>query len=303
VRRGIVGEQALTERQESGTAAIGEEAERADADKAAGQHVEQEATQELLRTERHHFLLIAVGIIFPTESNLILFESHEAMVGDGHAMGVTGEIAEHMMGTAEGWLGIDDPVLTEQGAQERAERLLVGKGLKSSGEGELVLLESSFQAGDELAAEDATEYVDGEEEGIAGMNPLSAVGREATGGNDAVDVRMSEQVLSPGMEYREESDLGAQMFGIAGYFQKGFRTGAEQEVIEDLLVLQRQWGELVRQSKDNVDIGDGQKFTLPSHNPLVASAALTLWAMAIAATVIRGGAIATARALIAMPAE
>ena len=40
---GIVGEQALTERQESGTAASGEETERADADKAARQDVEQEA--------------------------------------------------------------------------------------------------------------------------------------------------------------------------------------------------------------------------------------------------------------------
>jgi hypothetical protein len=29
-------------------------------------------------------------------------ESHEAVVGDGDAMGVTGEIAEHMMRTAEG---------------------------------------------------------------------------------------------------------------------------------------------------------------------------------------------------------
>jgi hypothetical protein len=31
-------------------------------------------------------------------------------------MGVAGEIAEDMMGAAKGWLGIDDPVLTEQGA-------------------------------------------------------------------------------------------------------------------------------------------------------------------------------------------
>ena len=44
-----------------------------------------------------------------------MLESHEAVVGDGHAMGVAGEIAEHMMGTAKRWLGIDDPVLTEQG--------------------------------------------------------------------------------------------------------------------------------------------------------------------------------------------
>jgi len=49
-----------------------------------------------------------------------------------------------MMGTAEGGLGVDNPVLTEQGTQERAEGLLVGERLKGSGEGELVLLESSL---------------------------------------------------------------------------------------------------------------------------------------------------------------
>ena len=165
MRRGIVGEQALTERQECGAPAIGEEAERADADKAAGQDVEQEAAQELLRSERHHSLLVTVGIILPTESNLVMVESHEAVVGDGHAMGVAGEIAEHRMGTAEGGLGVDDPVLTEQGAQEGAEGLFVFERLERSGEGELVLLEAMFQTGNELAAEDATESVDGEEEG------------------------------------------------------------------------------------------------------------------------------------------
>jgi hypothetical protein len=144
VRRGMVGEQSLTKGQECCAPAIGQEAERADADKAAGQDVEQEAAQELLRTERHHSLLITVGIILPTESNLVMLESHEAVVGDGHAMGVAGEIAEHMMGTAEGWLGIDDPVLTEEGTQEGAERFLVFQGLERSSEPELALLESSL---------------------------------------------------------------------------------------------------------------------------------------------------------------
>ena len=43
VRRGIVGEQALKEGQEREAPAIGEEAEKANADKAARQDVEQEA--------------------------------------------------------------------------------------------------------------------------------------------------------------------------------------------------------------------------------------------------------------------
>src|ERR1700730_13625136 len=131
----MVREQSLTEGQDSATAAIGQEPERADADKAARQDVEQETAQELLRTERRHSLLISVGIILPVESNLVVLKGHEAMVGEGHAMGVAGEIAEHMMGTAEGRLGVDNPVLTEQGTQERAEGLLVGERLKGSGEG------------------------------------------------------------------------------------------------------------------------------------------------------------------------
>jgi hypothetical protein len=66
------------------------------------------------------------------------------MVGDGHAMGVAGEIAEPMTRTAEGWLGVDDPVLTEQWTQEGAEGLFVFERLENSGEGELALLESTL---------------------------------------------------------------------------------------------------------------------------------------------------------------
>ena len=111
MRRGIVGEQALTEGQERDTPPIGEEAEKANADKTARQDVEQEATQELLRTERHDSFLISVGIIFPAESNLIMLEGYEAVVGDGNAMRVASQIMEHVRGAAKRRLGIDDPVL------------------------------------------------------------------------------------------------------------------------------------------------------------------------------------------------
>jgi len=134
----------LAEGQECGPPAIGQETERADANKAAGQDVEQEAAQELLRSERHDSLLISVGIILPAESNLIVLESDEAVVGDGHAMGVAGEVAEHMMRPAKGWLGIDHPVLAEESTQEGAESLVVFERLERSGKGELVLLEPSL---------------------------------------------------------------------------------------------------------------------------------------------------------------
>jgi len=85
------------------------------------------------------------------------------------------------------------------------------------------------------------------------------------------------------MEDRKEADVGAQVFGIGGYLQKGLRTGLEQELIEGLLVLQYQLGKLMRQSKDNMDIGDRQKFIVASRDPAIARPILALGAVAIPA--------------------
>jgi len=75
--------------------------------------MEKEAPQKLLGREGHLSLLIVVCIIFPAEGDLIVLEGHQTVVGDGNAMSIAGKITQHMMGTAEGALGIDDPVLTE----------------------------------------------------------------------------------------------------------------------------------------------------------------------------------------------
>jgi hypothetical protein len=217
--------------------------------------------------------------------------------------GVAGEITQHMMRAAERRLGIDDPVLTEQGAQEGTECFLILEGFERTGERELTHLKSSLQSGDELTAEDATQYADGQEEGIAGMDPAGVIWRETSSWDQTMDMRMSQQILAPGMQDGEESDLRSQVLGIGGNLQKGLRTGAEQEVINDLLVLQRQMGELVRQGKDNVDIGDRQEFVLAGSDPLIASSALALGAVPIPATIEGDGAIAAARTVVAMATE
>jgi hypothetical protein len=87
--------------------------------------MQQETAQELFRGQGHLPLLISVSIILPAEGDLVVLERHQAVVGDGHAMGVACEITQHMMGAAERWLGIDDPSLTKQGAQEGTEGFLI----------------------------------------------------------------------------------------------------------------------------------------------------------------------------------
>ena len=62
-----------------------------------------------------------MGIVSPAEGDAIVLEGHEAMIGDGDAMGVAGQVVENLFGTAEGWLGVDDPVLLAKLPEEVAE--------------------------------------------------------------------------------------------------------------------------------------------------------------------------------------
>ena len=49
------------------------------------------------------------------------------MIGNGHTMGVTAEVAQHLHGSAEGGLGIDNPVVAVQTAHEFCELLRIGQ--------------------------------------------------------------------------------------------------------------------------------------------------------------------------------
>jgi hypothetical protein len=91
-----------------------EEAEVTDAHEAARQEMKQEATQELIDRQSHDPLLVAVSGISPAESNVAISEGKQPVVGDGDAMGVSAEIAQHVFRSTERRFAIDDPVLAKQ---------------------------------------------------------------------------------------------------------------------------------------------------------------------------------------------
>ena len=147
--------------------------------------MKQISAQELIGGNGHHFVLAAVGIVLPTEGDALVFESHQAMVGDGDAMGVAGQIVENMVGTAEGRLGIDDPVLLAELPEEVAEGLRQGELLKRSMKLQPVVLEQLTELVRELLAEDFAECLDGQEESGRGIDPSGTVEAQTTSGNDA----------------------------------------------------------------------------------------------------------------------
>ena len=162
----------------------------ADADKTARQHMQQKPAQEFVGRDGHVALLVAVSVVLPAEGDLTVGEGDQPVVGDGHAMGIAGQVVEHVFWSAEGWLGVDNPILPEQLSQKAAEGLAFTQVLEAPVEVELFLTEKVFQPGDELAAKDAAEHSDRKEEVMLRMNPARVIWRQTAGGDYTVGVGM-----------------------------------------------------------------------------------------------------------------
>src|ERR1700686_1702974 len=106
------------------------------------------------------------------------------------------------------------------------------------------------------------------------------------------------------MQYAEEANLRAEVLRITSHFEESFRTGTEQESVEDLLVLQHQRSQPMGQCEDQVQIAGRKQLSSTRSDPAIPSSSLTLRAMAIAAAVIGdGGTMSAAGALIEMTTE
>jgi hypothetical protein len=115
---------------------------------------------------------------------------------------------------------------------------------------------------------------------------------------------MKLQALIPTMEHAEETDLGSKMPGIAGDLKQGLSAGVKEQVVDEPLVLQREWGQFPRQSENRMDIAGGQKLPLARLKPAQARVALTPRAMSISARVVGDpGRMSAACAAVAMPAQ
>src|SRR6266566_5177603 len=91
-----------------------------------------------------------------------------------------------------------------------------------------------------------------------------------------MDMGMEPELLIPGMQHGEEADFRAQVLRIASDFEKCFRTGAEQQIVDDFLVLQSQWSELRRKCEDHMEcaginrsgVEDERALRVRSNDPL-----------------------------------
>ena len=176
------------------------------------------------------------------------------MVGDGDTVGVGTEIAQGMLRTSEGSFAVDDPIMAKQLPEPGGEDLGLSEELEVAVEAELALGEDALQRVHKLAAKHPAQHLVGKKERGAGLDPAGVISGHPTGREYAMDMGMKLELLIPGVQYAEETDVGAQMLGIKGHFKQSFSAGVEQEIVDYLLVLQSERGEITRQSEDDMHV-------------------------------------------------
>ena len=179
--------------------AVGEEAEVSDGVEAAGQGVQKEAGDELVRLQPHELGGAALAIIFPGEGDAIVIESFYAAVGDGDAMGVAAEVSEDLLWAAERPLGVDDPADASRGAHRSDEGGRIGQRRKVAEEAEGSSVEGALQSFEEQAAEEHGQRFDRQKKVRTPRDPPRSVGGETAAWHNAMDMRMMRQRLAPGV--------------------------------------------------------------------------------------------------------
>jgi hypothetical protein len=114
---------------------------------------------------------------------------------------------------------------------------------------------------------------------------------------------MMQQVLTPTVEYGEEANFRAQMFGIGGNRAQGLSGGPEQNAVDEFLILISNGCDLFRNGEYDMKILAVEEFGLPFLDPLGASQRLTFWAVTIAAGAVTDTLVAALIALLEMSAE
>jgi hypothetical protein len=121
------------------------------------------------------------------------------------------------------------------------------------------------------------------------MNPAGIAWFETAGGNDAVEMRMQSQVLSPGMQNTEEADLCPEVLGVGRNFKHGLSTGAEKQIVEQPWIALTERVQLVGQGKDDVEVGHAEQILFAPCQSALACLSLAFGTVAVATRVIGNG--------------
>ena len=285
--------------------AAGKQAVVPDALKARRQGMQQEAANELFGGDGHApgFLAIGGTVILVLEGNLIAVQGENPLIGNGNAVSKAAQIFENLWRPSEGSLGVDDPFDFFERFDESAKNRGIGQCGDLAGELELLVLKGWFDGLQQEPPEHCGQNLDWKKEFGLTVKPLGVIVIEATASDYAMDVRMKQQILAPGVEDGEEPDFSAEMLRVGGNDRHGGRAGCKQQLVKQLFVAQGQIVELLGDGEHDVVVVDGQQFALPAFEPFGSGQIPALGAMAVTAGVVGNALMKAVAADLHMPTQ
>jgi hypothetical protein len=97
--------------------------------------------------------MIVVGIISPEKRNSAVPDGEDAVIADRDPVSISAEVLKDTLGTIEGWLAIDNPLLMVKMSPEKFEGSEFLEMADTSGEYEISRFEAFPQKVKKLAAE------------------------------------------------------------------------------------------------------------------------------------------------------
>src|SRR6516164_2901256 len=131
-----------------------------------------------------------MAIILPGEGDLPLVDIQEAVIGDGHAMGIATHVVEDLFRAPKGGFGADHPVGLAKRGQILGESMSVTQSLQEGKEVQLALVKSRLQVIEEQASEEARQHPDRQKEARAAGDPTLTVRGEATARHHTMQMGM-----------------------------------------------------------------------------------------------------------------
>ena len=160
--------------------------------KALGQHVDEEAPDELVGGQRHR--LVTRGpfdpVVLPLEGDAGRIGCDQPAIGDGDAVGIAREIGEHRRGATERSLSIDDPFDPAQRSQISREGSRVGKRGMIAEEGKPTGRMRALEHLQEQPSKQAREHAYRQEEARPTGHPTCAIKADAAARHNHMNVRM-----------------------------------------------------------------------------------------------------------------
>ena len=186
-------------------------------------------------------MLVVISVIPPLERHRTLFEFQDTVIGNRDAVRVPAEILHNVACVLKRGLAVHDPILLVQGRHPGMERSRIFQVFQCSMKRQL----GPLQMVKKLTPELSRQHLDREKEFLSGVYPL-ATRSQAPSRDNAVQVWMMHQILSPGMEHGREANLCAEISRVGGEFGQGFGGGLKQQRVDHVGVLIRDRVEQVR---------------------------------------------------------